>query len=779
MSIKKCFMLVISLTTFLGISAKNAGDVSATLKDSKTKEPIAYASVELLNSKDSLLTGCITDSKGYFELAPPATTSKIRIRFMGYKNMEMAFNDRDLNVVYMEEEARQLNEVNIKGSARQNKIDRDVYTITKSMRDGTTSSQELLGKLNGVHYNVYDKSISVNGSTNVLILVDGIEKDQQFAKNLQPERIERVEVIKDPVGKYATDGYSAVINIVLKKDYSGIDASISNTVFFDIIGMNGDDFLAQNYANLNVNYTNKNLNIYTSGSQFTGNYNLPAEYIKQYGNRITKSQPMDINNPNVSVKPRNSNLALGADYTFNKKHTLSTELKYTDNFLSNSNAFDLTNYLNDVVTSTSYSQNETKDKTTNLQVGLTYKGKFDDKNSLNADVRYYRTDGYNYSYYVQDNFKSESDIDLSGDYIRSNVNFIHTFSPKISLDLGYGNVYFTNTNTLNLNSFTRYNYRNRVSLYASYRPFEKLNTKLGGIVENYTQKYQNESKNLTVFLPYANIQYIANPKFNIVARYQSNAQYPTINQLNPYKMAIDSLMYSAGKPGLNTGINNTIGLDFNIMNAITLSPYYTFNNSYLSTFVGIDPDNANYYLTQSVNAEKYEQYGVRLNFTIPFSKKFFWQNNINWSESKISYLNESNMVDNWRINSNLIYVEPSKGLVAGLIYQKQTTKNIIIQGYNSNDNDLVLAMLRKSFFKEKLNVSLYYVAPINIGLTYDLPNTTKATGYYNFSTSRMSFIKNLTFIEVSYNLSAGKKTKKQQVSTDDEFNSGKKGGFGL
>ncbi len=234
----KTYYLFISLLFLsIGVSAKNAGDVSATLKDSKTKEPIAFASVELLSAKDSLLTGCITDSKGYFEIAPPANTSKIRFRFVGYKNTELVIKDKDLHVIYLEEEARLLNEVNVTGSSRTNKIDRDVFTITKELRAGTISSQELLGRLSGVHYNVYDKSISVNGSTNVLILVDGIEKDQQFAKNLQPERIERVEVIKDPVGKYATDGFSAVINIVLKKDYSGIDATISNTVFFDVVGI--------------------------------------------------------------------------------------------------------------------------------------------------------------------------------------------------------------------------------------------------------------------------------------------------------------------------------------------------------------------------------------------------------------------------------------------------------------------------------------------------------------------------------------------------------------
>ena len=170
-------------------SAKSAADISATVKDRQTKQPIEFATVELLSAKDSLLLGCITDSKGYFEITPPQKTSKIRIRFMGYKSYEVAFKDRDMGTVLMDEDAKELKEVSVKGNARQNKIDRDVFTITKELRAGTSSSSELLGKLNGVNFNRYDKSISVDGKTNVLILVDGVEKDQTMAKNLAPERI--------------------------------------------------------------------------------------------------------------------------------------------------------------------------------------------------------------------------------------------------------------------------------------------------------------------------------------------------------------------------------------------------------------------------------------------------------------------------------------------------------------------------------------------------------------------------------------------------------------
>jgi len=763
----------------ISAKAKNAGDISATLKDSKTKEPIAFASVELLNAKDSLLTGCITDSKGYFELTPPVTTTKIRVRFLGYQNLEIPLKDKDLKTIYMDEDSKQLKDVDVTGSARTNKIDRDVFTITKTLRAGTTSSQELLGKLNGVQFNLYDKSISVNGNTNILILVDGIEKDQNYAKNLQPDRIDRVEIIKDPIGKYATDGYTAVINIILRKDFTGIDITVSNTSFFDVVGTNNKDIFTQDYGNFNLNYTYKKMNIYSNGSFYTGNFNMPTEFSKQYGDNLSISSPLDVQKPNLFVKPVNSGLTVGADYSFNKNHTLSTEFKYTNNFDNQSSIYNITNYSNGIMTGTSLSNSISKNNTTNIRAGITYKGVFDEKNTINADIRYNRTDGFNYNYYQQDNFTSENHIDLSGDYLRANVSYIHVFNSKLNMEAGYGNVYFTNTNAIQDNSFTRYNYRNRVSLYLSYRPFEKLNTKLGGIVENYKQQYNGESKNLTILLPYANVQYTFSKNFNIVARYQSNAEYPTINQLNPYRMAEDSIMYSVGNPALKTGANNRVGLDFNIFNAITLSPFYSFNNSSISSYIDKDPTNNQLYLKQNVNADLEQSYGVKLNFTVPFGKQLFWQNYVAWSRNTIEYNHEFNSANNTSINTNLIYVNQPKGMVAGLIYQKQLTRNIEIQSYGTGGNDIALLMLRKSFFKQKLNTTLFYALPIDMGLKYDLPGQSVANGYNQTNMARMHFIKNLIFIEVSYNLSAGKKTKKIESSADDELSGTKKGGFGL
>jgi Outer membrane receptor for ferrienterochelin and colicins len=769
------FLIAITLSAF----AEKGYDITAVVKDSQTKEPIAFASVELLSAKDSLLTGAITDSKGQFYLSNKPLASKVRVRFMGYKTLETQIKNQNLGTLLLEEETTQLSEVAVKGSARVNKIDRDVYAVTKDLRAGTTSTQEMLGKLNGVNYNLYDKSISVNGSSKVLLLVDGVEKDQAMAKNIAPDRIDRIEVIKDPVGLYATEGYSAVINIIQKKDYSGVDAFITNSTFFDFFGTNNNDIFTQDYGNANINYTYKNLSVYSSGFVYKGNFNLPSEYIKRYGNVTSQTRPMDLDAPNIASKPSNGNFVFGTDYSFAKKHTLSAEFKYNYNYSQDSSYFFLTNSVNNQQTGTSATFSSSKNKTTNLQTGISYQFKIDDKNTFNANVKYYRTDGYNNNLFLQDNFSGLSNIDLSGDFVRTNLNFTHIFSPKVNVDLSYGNVYFSNTNKLNSSSFTRYNYRNRVSLYASYRPIQKLNAKVGGIVENNTQKYKGTSTNFTSFLPYVNIQYTVNKKLNVVAKYHSGTSYPSIDQLNPYKIAQDSLLYSVGNPGLKIGNEQTLGVDINIMNFITLSPYYTFNNSQITSFVKVDPDNSRHFLSETVNADKYKNYGVKLDFTLPIGKKIFWKNNINWFENSLEYNKQSSKANNWLINSTLIYMEPKKGFMAGLVLQKQMSRYAAVQGYNTNGNDLCLAMLRQSFLKQKLTIGLYSMLPIEMGLKYNIINTTNTASYYQQSKTSLNFIKNLTFFEISYRFSAGKSVKKVQTTDDDELKSSKKSGIGL
>ncbi|WP_293053934.1 outer membrane beta-barrel protein [Paludibacter sp.] len=778
MESKRFLFSLLALMTICvtSVSAKSAADISATVKDSQTKQPIEFATVELLSAHDSLLIGCITDSKGYFEITPPAKTGKIRIRYLGYKNLEMVFKDRDLGTLLMEEDSKQLNEVAVKGSARQNKIDRDVFTITKELKAGTASSQELLGKLNGVNYNRYDKSISVNGSTKVLILIDGVEKDQQMAKTLSPDRIERVEVIKDPVGKYATDGYTAVINIVLKKDYSGVDFYVGNTTFFDLAGSNGSQWFVQDYGNMNLTYTYKKYNIYMSGWGYGNNFCLPFDNIKKYGSITTASDPFDFDNPNGRIKDASGSASLGGDYMLSKTQTISAEINWSGDKQNQSFLNNLTNSNNGVFLSRSTSESLQKGHNNSITTTITYNGKFGEKSTLTSDLRYGFGSGVSDNTYEQDNFLSASNIDKSSNYIRFNAGYTYQFNPLLSMELGYGLKSQSNTNKLSGTSFSYDELKNRFSLYVSYQPLKKWKMKGGGVLETYHQNYLGESRNVSAFLPYFNLQFTASPKFNVVAKYHTFADYPSMDQLTPFKTASDSLTWNVGNPDLKTAIYQKLGLEFHIMNFITIEPYYHFDNKRIASFVS---NVGKYYYISNVNADLYQRYGVQLNFTLPLSKTIFWQNWMDFYKNHLEFNGVGTTVRNSLINSTLVYVNPKIGLTAGAVLQKQLCKDAAIQGYTSNNNDLIVLFINKSLMKQKLNITLMYMPPVEMGLKYEQTNVTEAGSYYQMSRASLNLIKNLTFVEVNYHFNAGKEVKKRESVPDGDAAKKKSGGIGL
>lgn len=777
MKSKKFFFSVVMMTTLtvFSVSAAPAANISATVRDSQTKQPIEFATVELLSVKDSVLGGCITDSKGYFEIAPPAKVNKLRIRYLGYKDLEMAVKDRALGTLLMNEDSKQLKEISVKGSARQNKIDRDVFTITKEIKAGTATSQELLGKLNGVNYNRYDKSISVNGSTNVLLLIDGVEKDQQMAKTLSPDRIERVEVIKDPVGKYATEGYAAVINIILKKDYSGVDLYVGNSSFFDVTGKNGPQLVIQDYGNMNLTYTYKKINVYVTGRGYGNNLELPFESVKQYGNVTTASDGFDFDHPNAKLKDSSGNASLGGDYQLNKNHTISAEVNWNGDHQNDQFNNNLTNSVNGEFLSRSSSENFTHGYSDNLRTTITYNGKLNDKSTISSDLRYDVGSGKSTDTFSQDSFNSLTHINKSNNYLRFNVEYNYQFSPKLSTELGYGFRNQNNTNKMVGSSFTYKEFKNRFSLYVNYQPLKQWKMKGGGILETYHQEYLGESRNVNAFMPYFNLQYVPSQKFNVVAKYHTFADYPSMDQLTPFKTASDSLTWNVGNPNLKTAIYQKIGLEFHILNFITIEPYYYFDNKRIASYVS---KIGKYYYVSNVNADLYERYGVQSNFTLPLSRYVFWQNSLDFYKNHLKYNGEGTTVSNSIINSTLVYVNPVTGWTAGAVLQKRLSKEASIQGFNADNNDLVVLLISKTLMKQRLNLTLLYMPPVKMGLKYQQDQVVETGDYYSRSSASLNLIKNLMLFEMNYHLTSGKQVKQRQTVPDSEPEQ-KKTGIGL
>ena len=113
---------------FIGIMVasigQNATKITGTLKDKKTKEPIAFAHVLINDTKH----GTITDINGQFSINTNINIKTLKIQCLGYKStIYHITNTSKPLTIYMEETARQLTEVVIKPGI--NPADRIVQAV--------------------------------------------------------------------------------------------------------------------------------------------------------------------------------------------------------------------------------------------------------------------------------------------------------------------------------------------------------------------------------------------------------------------------------------------------------------------------------------------------------------------------------------------------------------------------------------------------------------------------------------------------------------------------
>lgn len=149
--------------------------------------------------------------------------------------------DQDSTIIEL---SKALDEVVIKGVPTVQSGDTTKTFFTKELRRGTSTSAQLLGKLPNFYYDWSQNTLTYNNSSNIVVLVDGIEKALGNVLNMQHLRFESVEVINKPMGKYL--GYDALIHFHTKPDYEGYEGSINHNNGFAFNRYNDEKLIFQN-----------------------------------------------------------------------------------------------------------------------------------------------------------------------------------------------------------------------------------------------------------------------------------------------------------------------------------------------------------------------------------------------------------------------------------------------------------------------------------------------------------------------------------------------------
>ena len=770
-------LLLICLSNSL-VFAQAKVEISGQVKDANTKEAMEFCSVSVFNAKDSLITGSVTDNKGFFTIPLRRGNYHFIIHSIGYVadtiKAVSASENKFLGVYKLKPDDKYLNEVTITASAHENLIDKDVQIVTDKLREGAADTKDVLSKLNGVQYDRYNNSIKVDNNAKVIILVDGLEKDQEYIKNLSPDRLKKIEVIRSPSGRYALEGYSAVINIILKKDYQGTEIFVSERCMADPDAVKKEYIPVQNGVNASVNYVYNKLNVYSTYNNNYNNFNLHSTSIKEYANGlvIEKLFP-DINDMNTKVKQMTNNYTLGADYYINPKHTIS----YEGNLKTQPSANNKTSEINDVIIrkneiilSDLSSEGVNINSSTSSYNSLFYVGKVDEKNVFNSNFTYATyNDKYTNTYAENLLYKTIETGKDNKNSTKFYVEYVHTFNDNTNLQVGYGNTWEKSNNSFITNTleslFTYSDLRHKLYAYYAWQKSKKLSVKFGGAAESSSRNANGQANSYLIYQPYADIMFKPISLINFKLKYRSESNYPNISQTNPFTTIIDQQSVSTGNPYLSPAVLHKVSLETNILDGlITVEPYYHFSNNYIADIGKLRSDSIFEYTYSNIGS--YKNYGIETRFTIPFSKSFFLTSDINIFKSSIEYADKMNNLNNWTTSNQLIYQNHKSFTVVGLKYQKNLYKYITAQGYNSGDNDYWITFIQQPFFKKKMTVLLLYFFPINWGVDFNQGSYIKTDNYTETKRNDISFLKNMLMLQVSYRFNKGKTVNKTEKNIE-------------
>ncbi|MEK7226676.1 MAG: carboxypeptidase regulatory-like domain-containing protein, partial [Bacteroidota bacterium] len=227
--------LVLACFTTVLFAQKN-GTVKGVVFDTISKQPVAAATITVLEKKDSsLVTFTMTGNDGKFELKGLANGEyRLMITHVNYHNSNSFFSigdnnkNAELGNIVMNDKAKVLAEVVVTNEAPPVTLINDTiqYNAGSFKTQPNASVEQLLKKLPGVKVEK-DGTIKAQGETVQKVLVDGKEffgNDPKVAsKNLPADAIDKVQVYDKQSDQAQLTGFEdgnteKTINLKLKKD---------------------------------------------------------------------------------------------------------------------------------------------------------------------------------------------------------------------------------------------------------------------------------------------------------------------------------------------------------------------------------------------------------------------------------------------------------------------------------------------------------------------------------------------------------------------------------
>lgn len=715
--------VLLSAVLFIGVADLNAQmyqSVTGGLIDQETNQPVPFAYVSLFKPDSTLAGRVVSDTAGRFMINQVlAGNYRLLINVLGYQNVTKGIvvsgGNFDLGIISLNGSTVNLNAVEVVGERIKARAERDKTTffITKKIADASSSGTDLLKMIPGVSVDLMQK-ISVEGSTSIMILVDGKERDRNFVSQIDPTQIDKVEIISAPPSKYDAS-ITGAINIVMKKEReSGFSGQINSEVpvLTSLIYMQPSGSL---------NYGFKNLNLYASYS---------GEIIYGDLHESTSRKYSDHTGENV----------LGTDQYLRQKswsHRLNYGIDYFLNPRNQINFYAFFNPYSRECNGISESQKNGeiiwngKKEDTDINFGSFYsiyfKHMFNEKgNEIILDINNFSLKAENSTTFMpqamENNYASiVSTVKPLQEVTTMKIDYNAFIGKDLSFSLGIKDRY------QHMRDANSEEFRYTDNVFAAYGSFgykhSKIDMNMGARVENSVSDLKNGFRNTSLFLlPYLAINYKLASNQNIQLTCSESVTRPNIYQLNPYAITDDAFSFHRGNSFLKPELHGTLFIEHSIRfkdNYVATRIFYSRISNAINNLTFMNDTSA--FATHVFNLGTINQYGVQMRGAVKLGKlvtlnPYFRLYGLSTQVRNIQdypVISDKNQI---AFESGISAILSLKhDISASFIFQYSSPKNNIQDRYFSDA--LYFVTLEKTFMK-KLKVGVVTALALTRKFTY-------------------------------------------------------------
>jgi hypothetical protein len=775
----KYMSLAVAILISNAVYAQEKQSITGKLIEEKSNQVVPFATVALIKTSDSKIAGgSMSDENGIFSISPVIQGSYIlKVSNIGFKpvtrNIEVISNGiTDVGILLLQDTSIMLKELVIVGERIKAKTesDRITFNVTKKMLDVSDTGTDLLKLIPGVQIDLM-QNISLEGSRDILIYVDGKERDKSFISQLSPEQIDRIELISAPPSNYDGNATGA-INIVLKKDkVSGISGHL-------LAEIPVSSSLVYAFPSYSLNWGLKKCNLYTS-------YNGELTYLdlqEKTSRRVWKEN--DTNEINISQNLR-------------QKESVNRFHFGVDYFVSDRDQFNFYGYINpssrrlegtvysqitSAISDSATSVKEDYDKSNSTFYSLFYKRSFEKKGrELTADISNYLLWAVNstnyYSTRADNDFNSrefaakpkQNSFILRLDYktpILNKLIFSSGFKARLQLSQDRSN-----------------NFEYSDNIYAVYGNLaykqEKTDMSFGLRAEKSVAELKDAFINPCItFLPSATLRFKLTSKQNIQFSFNRTIKRPGIYQLNPYTSMSDPYMISKGNPFLKPELTGSIHLEHSLQfngNYIASRLFFNRTTNSINNLMLINE--TNYFETQVENLGTINQLGLQFSGTLkagfatlnPYVKMFSLQTSGN-SIADYYFIRNRNSIG---LESGLSAIASFKHDFACSFTLQYNSARYDIQG--SSYSDALYFLSVEKAFKKVIKLGIVSAMPLKRSFTYN-GSKVEAVNFRSIYEGNVALPSVPVWFKLGFQFNPGKNNTK--ISREkEEFDNVQKKGF--